>query len=160
MRLFCVDRKRKNESNGTGIVGRCPMSIKTVFCLGAWDLLHVGHINFIQEVRKFGDCVVIGIVKDKAIKKQKGNLRPIIPFKERETMLQLLPFVDATIDLDDFYFPEGVLKNFDIIAIGVDQTHIQNIKDIPKNKLRLIKRYPHQSTSKIIKKIQNAINLK
>jgi len=134
--------------------------MRSVFCLGVWDAFHVGHIRFIEKAHTFGDFLAVGIVKDEAVRKQKGDLRPVIPFIEREEIIHKWPDVNGTIALDDFTIPQYIIKKYDIIAVGEDQNHILNLDDVPENKKRIIKRYPHQSTSKIIKRIQDAVNIK
>ena len=128
--------------------------MRRVFCLGVFDLLHIGHISFLTEAREFGDCLTVGLVEDAAIQSHKGQSRPIIPFEERERILDELRCVDKIIVLNDFIVPVHIIETYDVIVAGEDQTHIKNLQDIPHNKRVLIYRYPHQSTSAIIKKIQ------
>lgn len=67
---------------------------KIVFTAGCFDLLHVGHVGFLEKARKFGDALVIAIASDAYIRQKKGKHRPIIPESERAKMLKSLKFVD------------------------------------------------------------------
>lgn len=66
-----------------------------VFTNGCFDLLHLGHITYLEEARTYGDCLVIGLNSDASIQRLKGRLRPIIPEYERARMLASFQFVDA-----------------------------------------------------------------
>ena len=65
-----------------------------VFTNGAFDLLHVGHIRTLQGARALGDCLVVAINSDAAIRRAKGPGRPILPEAERAEILCALACVD------------------------------------------------------------------
>ncbi len=67
---------------------------KVVLVGGCFDILHIGHLRFIQKAKKFGDVLVIGINSDKLIKNTKGKHRPIIPQNQRAELLMGLKAVD------------------------------------------------------------------
>lgn len=67
---------------------------KIVTTNGAFDLFHVGHLRFLQNVKKYGDVLIVGLNTDASIRKRKGTSRPIIPLKHRMEILAALPFVD------------------------------------------------------------------
>ena len=56
---------------------------KIVFTNGCFDLLHIGHIRYLQEAKKFGDILIIGLNSDKSVQLLKGQSRPIISEMER-----------------------------------------------------------------------------
>ncbi len=76
---------------------RAQLTGKLVFTNGCFDLLHVGHIRYLQEAKKQGDYLMIGLNSDKSVKKIKGKDRPIIPEKERAEVLAALQSVDFII---------------------------------------------------------------
>ena len=51
---------------------------KIVFCSGTFDLTYIGHIIFLEECKKYGDILVVGVGSDRVIKKYKGNKRTIL----------------------------------------------------------------------------------
>ena len=74
---------------------------KLVFTNGCFDLLHVGHIRYLQEARKLGDYLIIGLNSDKSVKKIKGSFRPIIPETERAEVLAALESVSFVVLFDE-----------------------------------------------------------
>lgn len=67
---------------------------KIVTTNGAFDLFHVGHLRFLENVKKHGNVLIVGLNTDTSIRKRKGASRPIIPLKHRMEILAALPFVD------------------------------------------------------------------
>ena len=83
------------------IPARKKLKGKLVFTNGCFDLLHVGHIRYLQEARKLGDYLIIGLNSDKSVKKIKGSLRPIIPETERAEVLAALESVSFVVLFDE-----------------------------------------------------------
>lgn len=67
---------------------------KVVTTNGCFDLLHVGHIRYLQEAKKLGDILVIGVNSDESVKQIKSDKRPLIPEEERAEMLAGMECVD------------------------------------------------------------------
>jgi D-beta-D-heptose 7-phosphate kinase/D-beta-D-heptose 1-phosphate adenosyltransferase len=67
---------------------------KLVFTNGCFDLLHAGHIDYLEKARALGDCLVIAINSDASVREIKGDARPIIPEQERAEVLAALQCVD------------------------------------------------------------------
>lgn len=74
---------------------------KLVFTNGCFDLLHVGHIRYLQEAKRQGEYLIIGLNSDKSVKNLKGKNRPIIPEAERAEVLAALHSVDFVILFDE-----------------------------------------------------------
>lgn len=70
---------------------------KIVFTNGCFDLLHVGHITYLEEAKKLGDILIVGINSDESVKKLKGSGRPIQNENDRCQILAALRAVDHTI---------------------------------------------------------------
>ncbi len=68
-----------------------------VFTNGCFDLLHVGHIRYLQESRTLGDCLVVGLNSDSSVRRLKGQKRPLISEDERAHILSALDCVDYLI---------------------------------------------------------------
>ena len=65
-----------------------------VFTNGVFDLLHVGHLRYLQQARGLGDALMIGLNADSCVKRLKGDKRPILPEAERAELLAGLACVD------------------------------------------------------------------
>jgi len=70
---------------------------KMVFTNGCFDLIHPGHIRYLQEARAAGDLLVVGLNSDGSVRKIKGKKRPVIPGKDRAEILCALRFVDYVV---------------------------------------------------------------
>lgn len=67
---------------------------RIVLANGCFDLLHVGHIRYLEAARKLGDILVVGINSDEQVKGLKGANRPLMPENERAEIVAALRFVD------------------------------------------------------------------
>ena len=92
-----------------------------MFTNGCFDLLHVGHIRYLQKAKSLGDILIIGLNTDRSVKTIKGKNRPIVPEKERAEVLSALEFVDYVIlfdDLDPLHLIEALKP--DVLVKGAD----------------------------------------
>jgi rfaE bifunctional protein nucleotidyltransferase chain/domain len=74
---------------------------RIVLANGCFDLLHVGHIRYLEEARALGDVLFVGINSDAAVARLKGAGRPLMPAPERREMLEALRAVDHVVVFDD-----------------------------------------------------------
>src|SRR5258707_3660622 len=72
-----------------------------VFTNGHFDLLHVGHLDYLEKAPALGDALYVGVNGDVVSRMQKGPGRPIVPAAERARLLPALSFVDAAITLEE-----------------------------------------------------------
>jgi rfaE bifunctional protein nucleotidyltransferase chain/domain len=70
---------------------------KIVTTNGSFDILHIGHVRYLQEAKKSGDVLIILLNSDSSVKSLKGDKRPIIPEQERAEMLASLECVDYVV---------------------------------------------------------------
>jgi D-beta-D-heptose 7-phosphate kinase/D-beta-D-heptose 1-phosphate adenosyltransferase len=70
---------------------------KIVFTNGCFDLLHVGHVRYLQEAKKLGDLLVVGVNSDASVKRLKGPTRPVQTENDRAEILAALGAVDYTV---------------------------------------------------------------
>ncbi len=70
---------------------------RIVFTNGCFDLLHPGHVIYLQKAREFGDVLVVGLNDDDSVRRLKGRARPINPLQDRACMLSALRAVDLVI---------------------------------------------------------------
>ena len=73
---------------------------KIVLTLGSWDMLHVGHMRYIEQAKKLGDILIVGVDSDSKIQERKGKDRPIVKQKERLEMLSHLKHIDMLFVID------------------------------------------------------------
>ncbi len=72
-----------------------------VFTNGVFDLLHVGHLDYLERARALGDALVVGLNSDASTRSLKGPAYPIVPQTERVRLLAALNVVDAVVVFDD-----------------------------------------------------------
>ncbi len=130
---------------------------------GCFDLLHVGHVRYLQQAKSLGKTLVVGVNSDESVKRlkpQKDVQRPLIPQQQRAEVISALTVVDAVV-----IFPETtaieMIKTLkpDIYAKGGDY----NLDNLPETEtvhacngtIELIEVEIPTSTSDIIRKITN-----
>jgi len=109
---------------------------KVVLASGVFDLLHLGHVKFLEEAKKAGgpDAKLIVIVaRDSTVQKKKG-IKPVIPENRRRALVESLKVVDeALLGYEDFNM-ERVIEKIkpDIIAVGHD-SHLTGMEQAVRN---------------------------
>jgi D-beta-D-heptose 7-phosphate kinase/D-beta-D-heptose 1-phosphate adenosyltransferase len=142
---------------------------RAVFTNGCFDLLHLGHVRYLQEARSLGDFLVLGLNSDESIHKLKGPSRPLVPEQERAEILAALSCIDyVTIfpeptagELIDLLQPAIYVKGADYAT----PSHLPDTSRLPEAKhvlayggtIRLITYVPHHSTSDLIEKIKGIL---
>ena len=74
---------------------------RIVFANGAFDLLHAGHVRYLQAARAEGDWLAVGVNTDRSVRVAKGPGRPIVPEAERAEIVAALGCVDAVVLFDE-----------------------------------------------------------
>lgn len=72
-----------------------------VFTNGCFDILHVGHVQYLQEARRMGDLLVLGLNSDTSVRAIKGDKRPLVPQAERAEVVASLTSVDYVTLFDE-----------------------------------------------------------
>lgn len=92
-----------------------------VFTNGVFDLLHVGHVRYLQQARALGDALVVAINSDRSVRKLKGDSRPVICEQERAEILAALRQVTYVTIFDDIS-PRALIASVlpDVLAKGGD----------------------------------------
>jgi len=85
----------------TLVEARRRLGQRIVFTNGVFDLLHPGHVRYLQAARREGDVLVVGINSDRSVRANKGPSRPIMPEHERAEVLEALACVDAVVVFDE-----------------------------------------------------------
>jgi D-beta-D-heptose 7-phosphate kinase/D-beta-D-heptose 1-phosphate adenosyltransferase len=92
-----------------------------VFTNGVFDLLHPGHVRYLQHARSLGDALIVGLNSDRSVRANKGPTRPITPEAERAEILAALACVDA-VAIFDAETPAEIIKRIqpDVLVKGAD----------------------------------------
>lgn len=136
---------------------------KVVVVGGCFDIVHLGHIKFLEKAKKIGDNLIVLLESDENIKKSKGNNRPINNQNDRAEFLMNLKMVDEVIKLpymksDDDYLE--ILRKIkpDIIAVSEGDKNLEKkklqAKIIGFKVVEVTKKIANQSTSRIIEIIE------
>lgn len=94
---------------------------KVVFTNGCFDILHAGHAHYLNECKKLGDLLVVGINSDASVRRLKGDKRPIVPLEMRAYLLSNLKAVDFVIPFEEDT-PYNLIKEIrpDVLVKGGD----------------------------------------
>ncbi|MFH0953270.1 MAG: D-glycero-beta-D-manno-heptose 1-phosphate adenylyltransferase [Verrucomicrobiota bacterium] len=97
---------------------------KVVFTNGAFDLLHAGHVSYLQFARRQGDVLVVGLNSDASVRRYKGERRPINPEKDRARVLAALECVDYVVIFGEDEPAELIAELLpDVLVKGLDWAH-------------------------------------
>ena len=131
---------------------------KVVFTNGCFDIIHGGHIEFLQKAKALGDILVVGLNTDKSVKQLKGENRPIKSEKERANILAALKYIDY-ITLFNETTPEKLIQEIrpDILVKGddykIDEVVGREIVEGYGAKVELIPIVQGHSTTQTLEKI-------
>lgn len=94
---------------------------RIVFTNGVFDILHPGHLRYLEQARALGDVLIVGLNADASVRRNKGEERPINPQEERAEILEALECVDAVVLFEDDT-PDRIIKAIqpDILVKGAD----------------------------------------
>ena len=94
---------------------------RIVFTNGVFDILHPGHLRYLQAARRHGDLLIVGLNSDASVRRNKGPARPINPEQERAEVLAALECVDA-VSIFDEDTPAVIIRRVqpDVLVKGAD----------------------------------------
>jgi rfaE bifunctional protein nucleotidyltransferase chain/domain len=95
--------------------------IKIAFTNGCFDILHLGHVRYLEDAKKCADILVVAVNDDNSVKRLKGSRRPIFPLKDRMGVLAALSSIDYVTSFNEDT-PAEIIKFLkpDIIVKGAD----------------------------------------
>lgn len=131
---------------------------KIVFTNGCFDLLHYGHVKYLEDAKRKGDVLIVAVNSDASLKKIKGNKRPIVNQKDRLSLIAALESVDYVV-LFNKETPLEVIKELrpDILVKGADWDKKQIVgTDFVSGyggRVSTVKLIKGRSTTNLIKKI-------
>jgi rfaE bifunctional protein nucleotidyltransferase chain/domain len=136
---------------------------KIVFTNGCFDIIHAGHVDYLEKAKALGDVLIVGLNSDDSVRRLKGKDRPVNPQKYRKRVLEGLKAVDLVIIFDEDT-PERLIKEIkpDVLVKGGDWK-IENIvgADFVQSyggEVKTIDFVYDISTTKIIKKVKNGFS--
>ena len=133
---------------------------RVVFTNGCFDLLHIGHVRYLQEARKQGDCLVVAVNSDGSVRQIKEPGRPVMPEGQRAEVVAALDCVDwVTIFAEPDPLALIRLLEPDVLVKGTDWSEEEiigapEVREAGGQVLR-IKLEPGISTSALIKRIRS-----
>ena len=128
---------------------------KIIFTNGCFDLLHLGHIKYLETAKSFGNVLIVGVNSDKSIKNLKGKGRPINSQFDRAYILAALEAVDYVVIFDEDT-PIDLIKAIhpDILVKGGDYKGKEVVGQDIVDKVKLVEFIKGKSSTQTIKKIQ------
>ncbi|MEJ0056180.1 MAG: D-glycero-beta-D-manno-heptose 1-phosphate adenylyltransferase [Bacteroidota bacterium] len=132
---------------------------KVVFTNGCFDILHLGHVDYLEKARALGDRLVLGLNTDDSVSRFKGPFRPIQDQNSRAHILASLQFIDLVVffnedtpfDLISAIIPDILVKGSDYLAENIVGADV-----VKRNGgvVKTIEFVPGYSTTRIIEKIK------
>ena len=132
-----------------------------VFTNGVFDLLHPGHVRYLQDARALGDVLIVAVNSDRSVRANKGPSRPINAEDERAEVLRALACVDAAFIFDE-ETPHAVISRVqpDVLVKGADwgEHNIvgRDIVEARGGRVVRIEISPGHSTTELINKVQRS----
>ena len=129
---------------------------KIVFTNGCFDILHKGHVSYLNIAKSFGDVLIVGLNSDSSVKKLKGPNRPVNDEDDRAYMLSALESVDYVVVFEDDT-PLSLIEKIkpDTLVKGADYEGKEVVGSKIAKETRLVEFVEGKSTSKLIEKIKN-----
>ncbi len=150
------DAHIKSFEDIDAIVNRCRNNGKrVVFTNGCFDILHVGHVKYLQIAKSFGDILIVGLNSDASVSRLKGPSRPVNVAEDRAYILAALEAVDFVVPFSEDT-PYDLIKMIkpDVLVKGGDYEGKEVVGTEFAGELKLVDFVDGKSTTKTIEKIQ------
>ena len=133
---------------------------KIVFTNGCFDIVHLGHVDYLEKAHNLGDKLVLGLNTDESVSRIKGPSRPIVDENSRSRVMAALEFVDLVVffneetpyELISALLPDILVKGNDYLAENIVGADIVKKNGGKVETIELVQGY---STSNIIKRIKS-----
>ena len=128
---------------------------KIIFTNGCFDILHVGHVKYLEKAKEFGDVLILGLNSDGSVKKLKGNTRPINNQDDRSYILASLEVVDYVVIFDNDT-PLNLINLIkpDVLVKGGDYKDMAVVGQNIAKELKIVKLIEGRGTSNTIERIK------
>ena len=129
---------------------------KVVFTNGCFDILHAGHVKYLEEAKSYGDILILGLNADSSVRKLKGPTRPINNQDDRAYILASLESVDYVVIFEE-ETPYELIKLIkpQVLVKGGDYEGKDVVGQDIANELKLVQFVDGKSTTNTIKRIQD-----
>lgn len=128
---------------------------------GVFDLLHPGHVRYLQAARRQGDALIVAVNSDRSVRAYKGEGRPLVPERERAELLAALAVVDGVVIFDE-ETPHALIARLqpDVLVKGADWPANQVVgRDVVEARGGRVVRVPvaeGYSTSALVAKVRRS----
>lgn len=130
---------------------------------GCFDLLHLGHVTYLQSARNLGDCLLVGLNSDRSVRELKGPGRPVNPENDRAGVLAALESVSAVCIFSDktaarflsVALPDVYVKGGDYTLETLDQEE-RKLVETRGGKIVVLPHVPGRSTTNLLKQFSGA----
>ena len=134
---------------------------RVVFTNGCFDILHLGHVRYLEAARRLGSALIIGVNSDSSVRKLKGPGRPLQPARDRAEILAALACVNA-VTIFDAHTPERLIRIVkpDVLVKGGDwaKHRIVGAAIVESSGGRVVRIpvIPGRSTSRIVQRLRRS----
>ena len=134
---------------------------RIVFTSGIFDLLHPGHVRYLEAARALGDLLIVGLNADESVRRHKGQGRPVTPQDDRAEVLAALASVDGVVVFQEDT-PVDIIRRIqpDILVKGADlpgdQIVGRDIVEARGGRVVVVPVEPGYSTTSMVERIRNA----
>jgi rfaE bifunctional protein nucleotidyltransferase chain/domain len=154
-----VDKQSTLAALREQVAARRARGDRLVLTNGCFDLLHVGHVRYLQAARALGDFLVVGLNSDASTRALKGPERPLVPEAERAEVLAALTCVDAVVIFDEptaerlveVLRPEVYVKGDDYTEASLPEARLVHVYG---GQVRLLPAIPGISTTALVARIR------
>ncbi len=130
---------------------------KIVFTNGCFDILHAGHVRYLETAKSFGDVLIVGLNSDASVKRLKGEMRPINPEMDRAYLLAALEAVDYVVIFEEDTPLELIrMVQPDILVKGGDYEGKPVVGQDIAGELKLVQFVEGKSTTRTLEKLRTA----
>jgi len=128
---------------------------KIVFTNGCFDILHLGHVKYLEKAKSFGDVLIVGLNSDVSVRRLKGSERPVNPEEDRAYLLAALEAVDFVTIFDEDT-PLELIRRVepDVLVKGGDYAGKEVVGSEIAGEVRLVDFVEGRSTTGIIEKMR------
>jgi len=129
---------------------------KIIFTNGCFDILHIGHVKYLEKAKSLGDILIVGVNSDSSVSRLKGPSRPINNELDRVAIIASLESVDFAVIFDEDT-PYSLIKNIspDILVKGGDYSKDNIVGSDIVDQVEIIEYVESKSTSSLIERIKN-----
>ena len=147
------------EDAAAWVAGQRSAGRSVVFTNGVFDLVHPGHVQYLEAAKAAGDVLIVAVNSDRSVRANKGPSRPILPEAERAELVAALDVVDAAVIFDE-ETPAEIVRRIqpDVLVKGadwaVDAIVGRDTVEARGGRVLRMEMLPGYSTSSIVEKVQ------